>query len=370
MLLTDNTERLQVLLKMKTNTKKFLSAVLAIIVLVTSFSFMASASFKKNNDLSAWKAVVQSNYDEFIAEVDGDSDKIPFIVSTDQHGFVKANSEIFTYIDDVVDWNKISKIINLGDTVTLFFNPYELLSYKKATQCLPAEKRIEIFGNHDGYIFPVRLLMDFFYPATVKTAVSGDKRAFVVKDEQFNIRYLQLDTMRFPWSYSTGRLSTQQADFIVNELSKDDSSDIVFLAHNYIFNDAMVKRDGTTFTGSDYFIGGEKKYANVKQSFVDMLEARKNKTAGVLIDCKGVEHPYDFTDCKGDFLMTLHGHHHTEGYETKNGITEFLFQSLRHDGDKDTEPNCFYFAYIDRSTKTFKCWKNIEGYDAWEISIA
>lgn len=349
--------------------KKILSVFLAVVLVISSFSFSASALGKKYKFDDSRKAVISENYREFLSEIDGDPNRIPIIVSSDQHGSVKRNSEIFKYIDSIVDWSKISKIINLGDTVNLFFNPFELLSYRHATECLPKEKRIEIMGNHDGHILPFGSLTNIFFP-TPGAEVAKSKNAFAVEDENFNVRYIAVDPMNLIWTYNSGKITTKQADFIVEQLSKTDSKDVIFLSHTYLFRDALIKRDGSAFTGSEYFIGSEKKHTEVKQSFVDMLLARKNKTAGVFIDSQGKRHPYDFSSCQGDFLMTLHGHHHTEGYETSNGITEFLFQSFRHDGGDDTEPDCFYFAYIDTFTKKFKCWKNIPGYSAWEISIA
>lgn len=312
--------------------------------------------------------MVKENYDEFIAEVDGDPNKVPFIVSTDQHGQIRVGTGYYEYINEITDWSKISKIINLGDTVETFFNFRELNAYRQETECLPAGKRIEVCGNHDAHLIPLVFTARriFETPGAVKAPGGA---AFVVKDEQFNIRYLEIDPMGLIWTYKTGKLTPSQAKFFIDELSKDDSSDIVMLSHPYLFRDAIVKRDGSTFTGSETFFGGingEK----VKQSFLDMLLARKNKTAGVLVDSLGIKHPYDFTNCEGDFLMTLHGHHHGEGYETSNGITEFLFQSFCYDGSVNKESYCFYFAYIDTETKTFKCWKNVKGYEAWKISIA
>lgn len=350
--------------------KKLLAVILTSVMIISCFSLFASASvFGQKKQSDEWKAMVLENYNEFISEVDGDNDKIPFIVSTDQHGAVKSDSEIYSYINGIVDWNKVSKIINLGDTVQLMFNPVDLISYRHATACLPEEKRIEVIGNHDRVpvIFGT-LVEKLFFPN--KNAVrSCDGKAFVIEDEQFNIRYLTIDPTRFPWYYTCGAITTSQADFIINELSKNDSSDIVMLSHPYLFRDAVNDRFGGTFTGSENFIGTGKLGENVKQSFIEMLAARKNKTAGVFIDSLGKKHPYDFTNCESDFLMTLHGHHHSEGYEKYNGITEFLFQSMTKDNKDNNEPDCFYFAYIDRNTKTFKCWKNVAGYDAWEISI-
>lgn len=351
--------------------KKFISAFLAAAMIIGLIPLTVFAFKKDKTDIDdEWKAMVKSNYDEFISEVDGDSSKIPFIVTTDQHGAITADSEIYKYINEITDWSKVSKILNLGDTVSLISNPFELINYKIATRCLPKEKRIEVIGNHDRFFVPFGTLIDMIFFPTPGAVRSPGRDVFTVKDDQFNIRYLSVDTKHFPWNYTDGSLSSSQADFIIAELEKEDESDIVMISHPYLFRDAMIRRNGETFTGSEYFIGGPDKYADVKQSFVDMLSARKNKTSGVLIDCSGKEHPYDFTNCKSDFLMTLHGHHHTEGYETKDGITEFLFQSFTKDNAQNTEPNCFYFAYIDTQAKTFKCWKNVNGYDAWEISIA
>ena len=90
-----------------------------------------------------------------------------------------------------------------------------------------------------------------------------------------------------------------------------------------------------------------------------MLQARKNKTAGVLIDCEGKTHTYDFTECESDLLMSIHGHHHTEGFETYKGLTEFLFQSMLMNNANNDEPNCFYmniqnFKYFFSKVKICK----------------
>ena len=352
--------------------KSFIGAIMSVVfVMMNAVNFIFYFATREPVEYTdEWKQNVVENYNEFIAEVDGDENKIPMIVTTDQHGAISFDNELYEFINGFVDWSKVSKIINLGDTVKQTYNPVELMAYRKATECLPAEKRIEVIGNHDRFFVPSGKAIEKRFFNNPDAEYSADRRAFVIKDEKYGIRYLAVDTKRFPYNYEHGELWTVQADFIIKELSKEDESDLVMISHPYIFKDKIIDRRGGTFTGSEYFIGTADKYADVKQSFIDMLAARKNKTSGVLIDCEGVEHPYDFSGCKGDFLMTLHGHHHTEGYETKDGITEFLFQSMTLDNAENTEPCCFYFAYIDKSAKTFKCWKNLPGYDAWEISIA
>lgn len=310
-----------------------------------------------------WMVNAEKNYKDFKSEVESNNNLIPIIASSDQHGSVTADCEVFKFINDLADWNMISKIINLGDTVTSAHNSRELKAYSKAMSYVPVEKRLEIYGNHDGHISAIRFNMEKYF-ISYGAEKTEKKDAFAVYDELFDVRYLAIDPMGYPWTYTSGRISTAQADFIIAQLEKDEG-DVVLLAHPYLFRDAVVKRDGTTFTGSEYFIGSADKDTEIKQSFLDMLLARKEKRAGVFTDSDGKKHVYNFTQCKSDFLMSLHGHHHTEGYETFNGITEFMFQSfLRH------EPNCIYFACIDRSEKKFKCWKNIPGYDAWEFDIA
>ena len=351
-----------------------MQTLLSILVAIASFfaSLFSGLGCGGDQFSDEWKAMVKKNYDEFIAEVDGDPNKIPMIISTDQHGAVSADCELYKYVNEITDWSKISKIINLGDTVEPAFNVSDLVNYRIATECLPAGKRIEVIGNHDRFFVPTptgTIIDSTFFP-TAGAVRSEDKKAFTVTDEQFGVRYLAVDTKVSPWNYGDGVLLPEQADFIIKELEKQDDLDIVMLSHPYLFKDKIIRRNGSTFTGSEFFIGTADKYTDVKQSFVDMLAARKNKTAGVLLDCEGNEHPYDFTACTSDFLMALHGHHHTEGYETKDGITEFLFQSMTKDNAQNTEPWCFYFAYIDKEAKTFKCWKNIDGYEAWEFSIA
>lgn len=351
--------------------KKIISSILIFATAVSLASLGTGASAAKKSNLpEGWKETVLANYKEFETEIDGDPNKIPMIVTTDQHGLITANSEVYRYFNEIADWSKISKILNLGDTVKLTLNPFELIAYRLATKCLPAGKRIEVIGNHDRFGVTSGKLIDYLFFPTKGAVRSKERNVFVVKDEEFNIRYLAVDPKKSPWNYTCGVITTSQADFIIDVLSANDDSDIVMVSHPYLFRDAVIRRNGETFTGSDYFIGGENKYTDVKQSFVDMLAARKEKKSGVFVDCSGVEHSYDFTNCKSDFLMTLHGHHHAEGYETSDGITEFMFQSFALDNAQNTEPYCSYFAYIDRSTKTFKCWKNLPGYEAWEISIA
>ncbi len=351
--------------------KLFFSVLLTLVSMFASFT--SSIGCGQSSQLTdEWKNVVTENYKEFIAEVDGDKNKIPMVVTTDQHGAITADSEIYDFFNELVDWSKVSKIINLGDTVSNQYNFKELLAYEAATKNLPSAKRIEVCGNHDRATLDTErgMFVSRMFFHTDGAVYSKDKRVFVVKDEEYGIRYMAVDPKVSPWSYGSGFLTSDMSDFIIEEFTKADDTAIVLLSHPYLFKDALVDRNGEPFKASEWFIGDADNYAESRESFMQMLEAKKNKTSGVLLDSEGKTHAYDFSASDSEFLMALHGHHHTEGYETKYGVTEFLFQSMTLDNAQNTEPLCTYFAYIDKEAKTFKCWKNLEGYSAWEIPIA
>lgn len=352
--------------------KLFLSFAVIIATLFTSVSAKLTGNPPANQLPDEWKNVVAANYNEFISEVDGDENKIPMIVTTDQHGAITVDSKIYDYFNELVDWSKISKILNLGDTVRNEYNFKELFAYQCATRNLPAEKRIEVCGNHDrgGLKTNAGMRVSRMFFRTENAVYSKDRRVFTVKDEDFGIRYMAVDPKTSPWSYGSGYLTSDMADFIIAELEKQDETDIVLVSHPYLFKDEIIDRNGEPFTGSEWFIGDANNYVESRESFLSMLEAKKNKAAGVLTDSEGKTHAYDFSKSDAEFIMALHGHHHTEGYETKYGVTQFMFQSMTLDNAKNTEPLCTYFAYIDKEAKTFKCWKNLPGYSAWEIAIA
>lgn len=311
------------------------------------------------------KDVIFQNYKQFVDEISQNPDKIPMIVHTDQHGLITKDCELYSYLNQIVDWSRISRIINLGDTVYSSFNTTELDEYFEATKMIPEEKRIEVIGNHDHLGKEGGPAQQYFQ----NHVSSNIPYNFVDYDETFNIRYLTVDLKIEPWSYNSGFLSSEKADFILNELEKTDTSNILFLSHAYLFYDEVIDRNGGIFTGSENFIG-DREHPEVRNSFLQMLNARKTKTSGILLDSEGNEHSYNFENVNSELLMSLHGHHHKEGYETKDNFTQFLFQSLRFDEAENTEPYCFYFAYVDPTAKTFKCWKNIQGYKPWSISFA
>ena len=312
-------------------------------------------------------AMVQSNYDAMMAECLGDYNKIPIIVHTDQHGRIGASNQVMKLIGDMVNWYEVSKCINLGDTVADRFGTTALENYLSATKdSIPLSKRLDVYGNHDvwdsndsqKYTVDQKRLSPYF--KNIYARRHGNNGYFTVFDDYYNVKYLVISDLEYPdTNYSTRRITTAQAKFIVSELSEDDGRDVVLVSHAPLDSDEVTSRDSTYQAYSEKFLSD----TTAHNSFMTMIAARKNKTSGTFTDSEGISHTYDFSNVSGDLLMSLHGHAHFEAYRTfENSITEFIFDWFYG--------NTFYFAYIDRKEKKFKVWKNEANVGALEISIA
>lgn len=316
---------------------------------------------------SDYVSMVQANYDAFIADVMGDYNRIPIIVHTDQHGRIRAQNPVLKLIGDITNWYEISKCINLGDTVADRFGATVLQTYLDAAKdCIPLSRRLDVYGNHDvwdadenqKYTVDQKRLSPYF--KNIYARRHGNNGYFTVVDDYYNVKYLVINNMEYPdTNYSTRRITTAQANFIVEELGKKDGYDIILLSHvPLVADDTMTSRDPSYQAYTETFLSD----ATANTSFLAMIAARKAKTSGTFTDSEGVEHAYDFSGCNSGLLMSLHGHTHFEAYKSLTGsITEFAFDWF--DG------NTFYFAYIDRNAKKFKCWKNENGVEPLEISI-
>ena len=316
---------------------------------------------------SDYVSMVQANYDAFIADVMGDYNRIPFIVHTDQHGRIGTKNPVLKLIGDVVNWYEISKCVNLGDTVADRFSAAALQAYLDAAKdCIPLSRRLDVYGNHDvwdadenqKYTVDQKRLSPYF--KNIYARRHGNNGYFTVVDDYYNVKYLVINNMVYPdTNYSTRRITTAQANFVVEELGKKDGYDIILLSHvPLVADDTMTSRDASYQAYTETFLSD----AAANASFLAMIAARKTKTSGTFADSEGVGHAYDFSACDSELLMSLHGHTHFEAYKSLPGsVTEFAFDWF--DG------NTFYFAYIDRNAKKFKCWKNENGVEPLEISI-
>lgn len=316
---------------------------------------------------SDYVTMVQTNYDAFMAEVLGDYNRIPLIVHTDQHGRIGADNPVLKLIGDLTDWYEVSKCVNLGDVVSDRFSAAALQAYLDAARDhIPLSRRLDVYGNHDvwdpdenkKYSVDQKRLSPYF--KNIYARRHGNNGYFTVTDDYYNVKYLVISDLEYPdTNDSTRRMSTAQAEFLVTELGADDGYDIVLVSHvPLVMDDTVTSRDTSYTAYLETFLSD----AAVNTSFLAMIAARKAKTSGSFADSEGVTHAYDFTGCRSELLMSLHGHTHFEAYKSITGsVTEFAFDWF--DG------NTFYFAYIDRVQKKFKCWKTEAGAAALEIDI-
>ena len=310
--------------------------------------------------------MVKTNYTAMMDECLGDYNKIPLIVHTDQHGRIGATNPIMKLIGDLTNWYEVSKCVNLGDTSSTTFDASTLDNYLKATKSnIPLSKRLEVYGNHDvwdsnadvKYSVDQKRLSPYF--KNIYAHRHGNNGYFTVVDDYYNVKYLVINDMEYPAeNNSTRRILTAQAKFVVDELSANDGRDIIILSHVPFATDDLTSRDSDFINYSENFLSN----VTTQNSLMDMIKARKNKTSGQFVDSEGATHEYDFSNCTSDLLMSLHGHAHFEAYKHfDNSITQFIFDWF--DG------NTFYFAYVDRKNKKFKCWKNETDVEALEIEI-
>lgn len=314
-----------------------------------------------NIDLNGYNGVSASyaqkildNYLAFIAEVDGDPYKVPLIIHTDQHGrLTSSTSGVMPLLGALINWYKVSKIVNLGDTCTTTFSPSSLkVMLNNNILYFPFSKSINVFGNHDTwdersgsriYYASQELLEPYFY----NMAKRGGAGWFSVADERYMVKYIVFTGYQYKNGGNTTCMNSDQADFIIDELSANDGYDIILLSHE------PINSQGATAVIAGDEIGKYTVFssANVVESFLQMISARKNKSTGTFTDSEGVSHAYDFRNLKSDILVHLCGHMHCEGYQVfQNSIFEWFADWF----DNST----FYFAYIDRKTKKFKRWKN------------
>jgi hypothetical protein len=321
--------------------------------------------------------IIQNNYNEFLTETKGDHNKIPFVVFTDTH-----ESEllfpIINAISDVVDWFDISACINLGDTVASSYDAEYLESYNNTMlKNIPLSRRIEVSGNHDFWndssgAGDYKRLRQYFL--NEYGHYYGENNEMVFVDNQRNVKYIVLKQEARDNGYGGGNphFGTAQMEFLIKELSKNDGYDIIILSHEPLMLSNTKLKDGTyKFTDTDYPKGA---WAELKcgTEIMKMFADYKSKTSGTITDMDNVPHNYDFSNVTGNLFMTLHGHEHIELYrvETDNSIPEFVFDCFKKSGYyPETMNGTFYFAYIDRKTNTFKCWRNCIGGYSFEFNI-
>ena len=319
----------------------------------------------------SFAAMFQKAKNEVMYEYMGDINKIPLIVHTDQHGALNGSSDvkdIFETIDRLVNWQDISKIINLGDCVAQAWKDVdtdhpglqcaELDKMLQSVEPIPLNKQLNVFGNHDQFTWDSE--NNKYGPSMTNQAclqryfrnLQAHRRSnngwFTVEDGYFNVKYVVTSAYE-----GTSKIaSTEQIDFLISELGKNDGYDIILIAHE-LYNPAY---DSRVFpTTSDMAWKGSAENDNNYGMGVNVnsiLVARKNKGSGTMTDASGVLHEFDFSSCKTDLICSIHGHTH---YDTYNYVDDcylnFALSPMCH------SRRWIFFLLIDRAGGALKVWK-------------
>lgn len=309
---------------------------------------------------NAWIANAQSAYASMLAKYKTLANgAIPFFLSTDQHGRGVEQHRWANNADaDGIEFANI----NLGDTVTDYFNFAELNSMLTRTK--PVKNYMSITGNHDALwrgtdVPSVYELTRHFVSTKDRDVIPEVNSSYVAYDPAHDVKYIVVDTYTNVGaaqnSLGNDELTAELADWLITELSRDDC-DIVYLQHWQMYAAASIyqKRDGTLDTNN---VGGS-------QTLRTLVTARRNKTSGSVNDKDGAAHSYDFAGCKHSLLCALHGHEHDEVYATLDNLLCYVADWYGNNG------SCV-FGLIDRAGAKLWIWKfdSTQVYDAWGIDL-
>lgn len=293
---------------------------------------------------SEFATVIETAKNEWMIEANGNINKIPLIIHTDQH--TNYSKPLWDTISGLVDWYDVGKVINLGDTVNAYVDsdaehPYtkcaDLENYIASMESVPYSKRIEIFGNHDTWqtvdgatvgITPHNYLNKYFRNIYARKADNYGN--FVVYDNNYNVKYIAVSGFAYDsekGGYSHYIIPSDSINWIISEMEKEDGYDVIILSH--------VPLNKVNWT-----------------SLNALWTSRKLKTSGSVTDEYGVVHDFDFTSCDGELLCGLHGHNHEDGCEYINDVLLSNWFDAYY-----ISPRCIHFVLVDRENGQLNIWK-------------
>lgn len=313
---------------------------------------------------------VISAMNAWMKEYRGNINKIPLIVHTDQHGRLTANAKpLFDLLNSKVNWYEVSKIMNLGDTVSdRWIDTESTEPLLKCTdlehmlECqsnIPYSKRLDVFGNHDTWYTNAAgedaVLTDFShlsqYFKNIYARRTNNQGWFTVRDDYFNVKYVVISSFEYTTSRSTRRIGTAQMQFIIDEFSKDDGYDIVVVSHVPLYSQATTNSRPTGMEADDPTNALIYRVADIDTDA--LFNCRKTRTSGTVTDSDGVEHTFDFSKCTTDILCSLHGHEHKDLYNyvgaTSGGLMCATFDWF--------DDNTIHFVLVDRENRQICVWK-------------
>lgn len=306
-------------------------------VIGATLSYTSPGTDWENNAVSAYENMLAA-YKEI------PNSGIPIFISTDQHGRgVEVNRWMNNHDSDANGLHAMN--LNLGDTVIDVFNESELSNiYARSFQI---KNHIMVFGNHEIKASTetpnLYDLNRWFISTRGRKFYIGPMGCFTVYDDTHSVKYVCVANYYNTESGITRGLDADSAEWIVSELAKNDGYDVVYLQHWPVFTTKRLRGDEAETADT------ENHSNSYNYKIWRMLIDRKNKASGTFADSLGGEHPYDFTDCKHELLITLHGHNHQEQMSTVDGLTAYAADLL---GDNRT---CT-FGLIDRLNSKVTFW--------------
>lgn len=307
-----------------------------------------------------WKQNCKSAYENMLSDYKiRPNTSIPMFVSTDQHGRGLWQHIFAGNLDTNSSMEMLS--INLGDTVVDYFNYLELEKYYK--QIKDAHNYISISGNHDSYssnnveenasAFDITKFFNTTDIQRIKGETNNDD--YIVYDNEHKVKFVCVDGYSKVQSSeeTTEKLKYMEPseyDWLISELSKDDSYDIIVLQHWYLQEgkdiDPYKDRNGNDTKELSYDqYGGKRFFADL----ADLYRARKINAKGSIQDRNGNSHTYDFSNCKTNLLCLLHGHQHQEMYAYKGKLLSYVFDGF-------CSNYWAAFALIDREDEHLKIY--------------
>jgi len=308
----------------------------------------------------------------------GDAKKIPFVLHTDQHAMLTtARKWIFDLIDYCANWDQISAVFNLGDTVgdhwsdsTVMTDPLmrnqELENALLTVASIPKDKQINVFGNHDtwytggqttavsGVIPNLKYINPYFKTVGLRTVRYADNSGnMVIYDDQYHVRYIvtggwdYADRDSGTIGYNYMFINAEHWKWIIDELSADCGYDIVIVTHVPLIWHSDVCYNpitGASGAGTVSYISSSKAYSAA------LFGARKAKAAGeITVNSEVI--PYDFSGCKDKILCALSGHTHVDLVDRAGGLLVTAFDRF------SAETPVVHFGLIDREANRLNVWK-------------
>ena len=318
----------------------------------TAYDVQISGQTFDHGMSDAWVANAATQYNAMLSALKEVSiSGIPFFIATDHHGKGTFGQQWMANIDHAV------RNINLGDYSPDTFGPVSMSALVEQTRELP--NYIGVPGNHDFKKNTENPANYFDINNSFK--VDGGRRINqygygTVKDDALNVKWviiqpyaIDLDTAA---GFTTG-LHTEQAEWLLHELSVDDGYDIVILQHMPLYGE-YADRDGVVTNASDF----------ASCDITQMLKDRLIGESGDFTDSDGVTFNYDFAGLHGRLLCTLHGHMHTEMWRTVGELTSYCAAGYLTNYAST-------FGLIDRLNNKLKIWRfdSVECFDYLELPI-